>query len=297
MHKAHQSLRDLYKSHLGKLSDKWSIYLDEYDEKFSKYRNDPVSLLEIGIQNGGSLEIYDAYFQNAKIILGCDIHENCKNLQYDSDRVKVIVGDANSAPAISGIQAYAQYDIIIDDGSHTSSDIVNSFCNFFPMLNMGGIYIIEDLHCSYWDGFEGGLFHPISSMNFLKKLADVINYEHWGLPIDSKGLLQNFAVHFGANLNNLPLDSIHSIEFVNSLCFIKKLPIDSNVCGPRIISGLRADVTPPSPEAYGQKISAPLQEANIWSNRSLLPENELAACQHEIDDLRKKLNSMTKSGG
>jgi hypothetical protein len=45
---------------------------------------------------------------------------------------------------------------------------------------MIGIYIVEDLCCSYWQDFEGGLNDEASSMAFFKSLVDVINHEHWG---------------------------------------------------------------------------------------------------------------------
>ena len=53
-----KSLEILYAEHLGKSSDKWELYLLEYDRLFSAYRNKPINILEIGVQNGGSLEIY-----------------------------------------------------------------------------------------------------------------------------------------------------------------------------------------------------------------------------------------------
>jgi 23S rRNA U2552 (ribose-2'-O)-methylase RlmE/FtsJ len=133
-----KELKDIYKTHAGKISDKWQIYLEEYEEKFKKYRNGPIGLLEIGIQNGGSLEIYSEYFPNAEKIIGCDIHPNCHLLKYNSKVVSVIVGDANSQNVMQMIQSYGEFDIIIDDGSHTSSDIVNSFCNYFGSLRQGG---------------------------------------------------------------------------------------------------------------------------------------------------------------
>ncbi len=90
------SLRDLYSTHSGKVSDKWSIYLDEYDRIFSEYRDKPVRLLEIGVQNGGSLEIWRQYFPNAELILGCDINPACGQLTFDDEKIAVVVGDANT---------------------------------------------------------------------------------------------------------------------------------------------------------------------------------------------------------
>ena len=90
-----KTLRELYEQHEGKVSDKWSIYLTEYDRFFGSYRDDAIRLLEIGIQNGGSLEIYSKYFKNANLFLGCDINPDCAKLRFDDERIKVIIGDVN----------------------------------------------------------------------------------------------------------------------------------------------------------------------------------------------------------
>ena len=65
-----RSLKDLYKNHSGKVSDKWSIYLNEYEDKLRKYQELPIKFFEIGILNGGSLEIFSKYFTKAELILG-----------------------------------------------------------------------------------------------------------------------------------------------------------------------------------------------------------------------------------
>ena len=84
------------------------------------------------------------------------------------------------------------------------------------------MFIIEDLHCSYHQQHRGGIFYPISSINFFKKLVDIINYEHWGIEKKKDWLLRGFSENYKINIEDLMLDNIHSIEFVNSLCFIKK---------------------------------------------------------------------------
>ena len=68
---------------------------------------------------------------------------------------------------------YSEFDIIIDDGSHNSDDIVRSFCNYFNHLKDDGLYIIEDLHCSYHQQHRGGIFYPISSINFFNFIASI----------------------------------------------------------------------------------------------------------------------------
>ena len=176
-----KSLVDIHKKHKGKVSDKWGLYLDVYDRSFQHLRGKQISLLEIGVQNGGSLEVWAKYFPRAKTILGCDIDPKCGELSYDDDRISVIVSDANSDQGFEAVTKKASsFDIIIDDGSHKSSDIVGTFGRYFDLLKPGGLYVAEDLHCSYWPTFEGGIFAERSAMAFFKALIDLINVDHWG---------------------------------------------------------------------------------------------------------------------
>ena len=105
-------------------------------------RDSPVRLLEIGVQNGGSLDIWSQFFPNAEAIVGCDINPDCERLTYDDPRISVIVGDANDPQTQQRIlQLSGQFDIVVDDGSHQSSDIVKTFALYFPLLAGG-----RDLH-------------------------------------------------------------------------------------------------------------------------------------------------------
>jgi len=241
---SNKKLNQLYAEHTGKVSDKWSLYLTEYDRLFDDYRDKPIRLLEIGIQNGGSLEIWSKYFSNASALIGCDINPDCVHLSFDDSRIGVIVGDANAPEVREQVfQRSPQFDIIIDDGSHLSSDIIKSFALYFPLVVEGGVFIAEDLHCSYVEQFEGGLYNPYSSLAFFKRLGDIVNYEHWRNNKPRKILVKEFTTHFGVDFDDYDLARIHSIEFINSLCVIKKLPPEKNVIGKRIIAGLEERVS------------------------------------------------------
>ena len=95
------SFREIFSSHQGKYSDKWDSYLEVYDLVLTSLRGKPITLLEIGVQNGRSLEIWDKYFPNAQKILGCDVNPQCSRLLDDSPKIKVIIGDASSTIIIS----------------------------------------------------------------------------------------------------------------------------------------------------------------------------------------------------
>ena len=290
-----KSLKDLYKNHSGKVSDKWTIYLDQYDEKLKKYQHLPVKLLEIGVLNGGSLEIFSKYFSNAKLILGCDIDPKCKNLKYNKDENIILInGDVNDNKTKEKILEHSKFDIILDDGSHNSDDVVKTFCNYFNHLKDGGLYIIEDLHCSYWREHKGGIFFPISSMNFLKKLVDIVNHEHWGIKKNKEWLLKGFLENYKINIERLDLESINSIEFINSLCFIKKEASTYNKLGKRVVVGQEAIVVPDRKKLNNIISQGLNQEVNPWSNSELLPEQELVLSQKKLKKFEEKINSLEK---
>ena len=66
---------------------------------------------------------------------------------------------------------------------------------------MGDYLLVEDLHCSYWREHKGGLFYPISSINFFKKLVDIINYEHWGIDKKKEWLLRGFTSNYKIDIS------------------------------------------------------------------------------------------------
>nr|WP_315527339.1 class I SAM-dependent methyltransferase [uncultured Achromobacter sp.] len=270
------SLRSLYDNHVGKVSDKWEIYLEEYGLILEKYRDRPVRFLEIGIQNGGSLEIWSRFFPNAAKFVGCDINPDCAKLRYADPRINVVVGDANTPGAYTEItRASPDFDIIIDDGSHLSGDIIKTFCLYFPLVVEGGTFIAEDLHCSYWASYEGGLFHPYSSIAFFKLLADIINVEHWGVDApDPLRLLSGILSHNRCEIALESLAQIRSVEFINSMCIIRKHPASSNTLGRRIIAGQEELVVAghlPLSGAPFTRQDAPAQTDNPWSTRLTPP--------------------------
>lgn len=103
-------------------------------------------------------------------------------------------------------------------------------------------YIAEDLHCSYWKPFEGGLLNPRSSIEFFKRLADIANFEHWTSSQNRVDILQSFMHWYDCSFQEEVLAQIHSIEFVNSMCVIRKRAKHENKLGHRVIVGSVADV-------------------------------------------------------
>ena len=280
---SNKSLIQLYAEHTGKVSDKWSLYLREYDRLFSRYRDKPVNLLEIGVQNGGSLDVWIKYFNAPNCLVGCDINPDCAVLSYEDPRIHIVVGDANSLDTSKQIFSHsAQFDIVIDDGSHFSSDIIKSFAIYFPRLVNDGLFIAEDLHCSYWHQFEGGLFDPHSSISFFKRLADIINHEHWGISSERSNILRGIFTKYHFEIDENVLSQVHSVEFVNSMCVVRKTSAVDNYLGIRVLAGTFEAVVPGLSELSNQLSSPFDQTVNPWSNRKIPPDEVVTELEQKI---------------
>lgn len=291
-----KTLEQLYSEHHGKVSDRWPIYIAEYGRIFDEYRDKPVRLLEIGIQNGGSLQIWSEFFPLAQKLVGCDINPDCARLTYEDLRIVVVVGNANTDVVQAKVLEQAQtLDVIIDDGSHLSSDVVKSFARYFPHLADGGIYVAEDLHCSYWQEFEGGLFDPYSSISFFKRLADIVGHEHWGVGRKRTALLDGFIAKYGFKISEETLMHVHSIEFINSICVIRKKTPIQNTLGQRVITGSIEDVVAGHLELHSSKLPVPDQSTNQWTSRELAPDEELPLRIKELTECDSQITSLNQA--
>lgn len=118
---------------------------------FAPMRDKPIKLLEIGVGGGESIRAWLEYFPEA-MVYGVDTlnGENewvTPGIEPWHDRYAFEHGNQSDCEFWKRfINNYGDdWDIIIDDGSHLSSDIMITFNSLMPHLNSGGIYEIEDL--------------------------------------------------------------------------------------------------------------------------------------------------------
>lgn len=151
---------------------KWEHYLPVYESAID--RSHPVRMLEIGVFHGGSLQMWRRYLHPDSVIVGIDIDPECKQFDDPARQVHVRIGGQQDVPFLqSVIDEFGPFDVILDDGSHQSSHMVNSFRHLFPnALADGGIYIVEDIHCNYWKGWRDS---PTSFVDFTKSLIDAMH--------------------------------------------------------------------------------------------------------------------------
>jgi hypothetical protein len=232
------TLSTLFAEHRGKVCDKWSLYLRVYEDLFESKRSAALNLLEIGIQNGGSLELWAQYLSNAEHIVGCDIDPQCGTLFFDDTRISVVVGDANSGEVMQSIQSICpSYDVIIDDGSHVPGDVITTFVNYFPMLTPGGSYVVEDLHCDYRASHGGGILQSRTSLNFFHFVVHLMHQSYWSEDLAPEDFAGDFISkeHFPLFLKQRWIDSI---TFYDSMVVLHRAASEgSGALGRRMIVG------------------------------------------------------------
>ena len=157
--------------------NKWLHYFDIYERHFERFRGKAPVMLEIGVHGGGSLAMWKAYFGAEATIIGVDINPECK--KHEDLGVDIIIGSQSDPAVLEAImRKYPRIDMVLDDGSHRSPDMIASFDALYYHMNGYGVYMVEDTHANYWADWGGGLKSPGSFMEFTKDKLDEINAVH-----------------------------------------------------------------------------------------------------------------------
>jgi hypothetical protein len=123
---------------------KWLHYFDVYHRHLHKFVDRPVSVVEIGIYSGGSLEMWRHYFGPGCRVHGVDIQPECK--VYENDFTTVHIGDQADRRFWKRFrECVPTVDVLIDDGGHTPEQQVVTLEEMLPHLRPGGVYICEDV--------------------------------------------------------------------------------------------------------------------------------------------------------
>lgn len=145
---------DRYLTDKGSIYEHAHCYAEFYEPFFEKYKKrGNVKILEIGVFNGKSIFAHLDYFQDCEIY-AIDIDEKCK--QYNSDKTKIFIFDSSDDNSLQNFKneiGDIKFDVILDDGSHSSKDQWRALINLYDILNKDGIYIIEDLHMNKFFSF------------------------------------------------------------------------------------------------------------------------------------------------
>jgi hypothetical protein len=123
-------------------------YLRRYDAYFRALRRRPIALLELGVKTGSSLRMWRDYFRRGRVY-GIDIDPAAA--RQAARGISVAIGSQADPDFLrTAFPEEPLFDVIIDDASHVNAYTLASFrALFHERLRPGGLYVIEDLECSY----------------------------------------------------------------------------------------------------------------------------------------------------
>lgn len=156
---------------------KYHHYFDIYERHFQKYRDKKVIILEIGIFQGGSLQMWKNYFGKNALIYGVDINPKCK--AFEEKNIKIFIGSQSDREFLRQLKKeIPKVDILIDDGGHTMKQQIVTFEEMYDHVKEDGIYLCEDLHTSYWLRYGGGNKRMGTFIEYSKDFIDDLNAYH-----------------------------------------------------------------------------------------------------------------------
>lgn len=175
--KHNNPLTEYFYNNKGHLIHKWMHYFDIYHRHFEKFRGKQMTILEFGVSHGGSLQMWKHYFGRKARIIGVDINPECKRLE--EKQVEVFIGSQEDPVFLNELmKTIGDVDIVIDDGGHTMLQQNTTFDHVYMHVKPGGVYLVEDLHTSYWKEFGGGLRRNGTFIERAKELIDQLHAWH-----------------------------------------------------------------------------------------------------------------------
>jgi 23S rRNA U2552 (ribose-2'-O)-methylase RlmE/FtsJ len=170
-------LEKYFRKNEGRLIHKWIHFFDVYDRHFSRFRNKEITILEIGVSQGGSLQMWKDYFGPKAKIYGIDVNPQCKGLE--EVNIKIFIGSQSDRKFLQEVkQSMPKVDILIDDGGHTMEQQIVTYEEMFDHVKDNGVYLAEDLHTSYWLRYGGGYQRKGTFIEYSKKFIDYLNAHH-----------------------------------------------------------------------------------------------------------------------
>jgi hypothetical protein len=176
-------------------------YTELYERLFFPWKDEPITIFEIGIADGGSLAMWHAYFPKARIF-AVDI---LPKAQFDNERVKTLIADQANRDQLRAAIAVAGTDIhmLIDDGGHTMEQQQVSLGYLFKHVRPGGYYVIEDVHTSLPALWKGYGVEPGGRNTTLRMLESFVRSP---VPsITSKYMLPDETAYLDAHIESLNL--------------------------------------------------------------------------------------------
>lgn len=146
-------------------------YLPIYESTLG--RTKPIRMLAIGSFYEDSLKMWQDYLHPGSFLVSADFNSMLlKIAESGTSYVRMCHGQSDSFLRQVAAE-FGPFDVILDQGIHTSSHMVEFFRRLFASaLREGGIYIVEDVYCDYLKPYRDS---RISFIDFVKALIDAMH--------------------------------------------------------------------------------------------------------------------------
>jgi 23S rRNA U2552 (ribose-2'-O)-methylase RlmE/FtsJ len=161
-------LKKIFNS-IENFSIKTDNYFEIYEKNLNRFIGKKITFVEIGVHNGGSLQMWKKYFGKKAKIIGIDINPECKKFQ--DDQIEIYIGDqSNKFFWQKFFSKVGNVDVVLDDGAHTNIAQIQTTLSCAKNIKNDGLLIIEDTHSSYHKKYNTSKKYTF--INFTKNLID-----------------------------------------------------------------------------------------------------------------------------
>ncbi len=193
----------------GRVTSKWRHYPEIYHRHFAQFRGKAPVVVEIGVEMGGSLQMWHHYFGLGTRVVGIDLDPSA--LKFAEGATTIMIGDQADRKFLATVRERVPHvDILIDDGGHTMAQQITTFEELYPHIQPNGVYLCEDTHTSLWPHFGGGYLREGTYVEFSKTLVDRLLA--WYSP-DTALTVDQFTL------------TTHGMHFYDSVVVIEKRPM------------------------------------------------------------------------
>lgn len=148
-----------------------------YDRHLSRFVNVPMTILQLGIREGGALQMWKRWLGPNARIVGIDHDEGCT--RHADEQIIVYTGNASDPAFLRTIVAdLGLIDVVVDDGTHHMRDVLSSFDFLYERISPNGVYIIQATHTAYIPDYGGGLNESGTIIQRFKDLVDEMHANH-----------------------------------------------------------------------------------------------------------------------
>lgn len=189
---------------------KHATYFSIYDHLFSRFRGQPITFVEVGVLEGGSLFMWRNFFGPEARIIGIDINPDCQ--KWESHGFEIFIGDQGDPEFWTEFRSHVgAVDLLLDDGGHSYRQQITTVECISEIVCDGGMIVVEDCHTSYMENFGD----KPTFVDYIKDQIDVLN-GRFGAPEPAEGRDYFWSIEI--------FESVIAMKVQRSLAGIRSIP-------------------------------------------------------------------------